>query len=39
MRKPIGISAYKFTQSLPKAFKGALPTIDELEGELDKNSS
>ena len=36
MRKPIGISAYKFTRSLPKEFKGALPTIDELEGELDK---
>jgi predicted nuclease of restriction endonuclease-like (RecB) superfamily len=33
-RKPIGVSAYKLTHSLPKQIKGQLPTIEELEKEL-----
>lgn len=32
--KPIGVSAYRITRSLPKNLKGNLPTIDELEAEL-----
>jgi len=36
MNKPIGISAYKLTKSLPKKLKGTLPTIKELEEELCK---
>lgn len=34
MTKPIGLAEYKFTQSLPKNLKTALPTIEELETEL-----
>ena len=34
MAKPIGISSYQFTRSLPKEFKPSLPTIAELEKEL-----
>jgi predicted nuclease of restriction endonuclease-like (RecB) superfamily len=33
-RKPIGVSAYKLTHSLPKQIKSQLPTIEELEKEL-----
>lgn len=33
--KPIGVSAYKLTKSLPKKLKGSLPTIKELETELE----
>jgi len=33
-RKPIGVSAYKLTESLPEKLKGMLPTIKELESEL-----
>ncbi|MFH0946889.1 MAG: PDDEXK nuclease domain-containing protein [Planctomycetota bacterium] len=32
--KPIGVSAYKLTKSLPLELKGTLPTIKELENEL-----
>jgi len=32
--KPIGVSAYKVTESLPKRLKGSLPTIQDLEAEL-----
>ncbi|MDI6793352.1 MAG: PDDEXK nuclease domain-containing protein [bacterium] len=31
--KPIGISAYQLTRSLPEEMKGSLPTIEELEEE------
>jgi predicted nuclease of restriction endonuclease-like (RecB) superfamily len=36
LAKPIGVSAYRITRSLPKAMKGSLPTIEELEAELSK---
>lgn len=32
--KPIGISAFKLTKSLPQKLKGILPTVKELETEL-----
>jgi hypothetical protein len=34
MAKPIGVSSYQFTRSLPKEFTPSLPTIAELEKEL-----
>ena len=37
--KPIGVSAYKLTKSLPSRLKGSLPTIKELETELGRASS
>ena len=36
MNKPIGISEYKLTESLPDEFKTSLPTVEELEQELMK---
>lgn len=38
IKKPIGISSYttKLVESLPKSFKGSLPTIEEIEAELGK---
>jgi len=33
-RKPIGVSGYKLTETLPKKLKGELPTIEELEASL-----
>jgi predicted nuclease of restriction endonuclease-like (RecB) superfamily len=32
--KPMGVSTYQLTESLPKGLKGNLPTIEELEAEL-----
>lgn len=39
IKKPIGISSYttKLVESLPKNFKGSLPTIEEIEAELGKS--
>lgn len=40
VNKPIGVSSYytaKITESLPKEFKGKLPTIEEIEAELEKS--
>jgi len=34
IRKPIGVSEYKLTQSLPKNIKSSLPSIKEIEKEL-----
>ena len=34
LRKPVGVSEYRFTAALPKKLKGSLPTIDELERTL-----
>ncbi|VAX36539.1 hypothetical protein MNBD_UNCLBAC01-83 [hydrothermal vent metagenome] len=34
INKPIGVSEYKLTHSLPKKFKSTLPTIKEIEAEL-----
>lgn len=33
--KPIGVSAYQLTRSLPEEMKGSLPTIEELVAELE----
>jgi predicted nuclease of restriction endonuclease-like (RecB) superfamily len=35
INKPIGISEYRLAESLPEKLKGSLPTIEELESELD----
>jgi predicted nuclease of restriction endonuclease-like (RecB) superfamily len=32
--KPMGVSAYQLTESLPDALRGKLPTVEELEAEL-----
>lgn len=37
MNKPMGVSRYELTRVLPKEVKGSLPTIEELEAELDEN--
>lgn len=34
IKKPIGVSEYQLTRSLPKQFKSNLPTIKEIEAEL-----
>ena len=36
IRKPIGISDYELGQALPKDFRGSLPTIEEIENELEQ---
>jgi predicted nuclease of restriction endonuclease-like (RecB) superfamily len=33
-QKPMGVSTYQLTESLPKQLKGNLPTVEELETEL-----
>ena len=33
-RKPIGVSGYKLTETLPKNLKGELPSIKELQGSI-----
>lgn len=38
-RKPIGVSGYKLTETLPKSLKGELPSIKELEGSISASSS
>jgi len=35
VQKPIGISEYELTRNLPNQFAGSLPSIDELEKELE----
>jgi hypothetical protein len=37
MDRPIGVSEYELTRSLPKELKSSLPTVEEIETEL-KNS-
>lgn len=34
MSKPMGVSTYQLTESLPKKLEGSLPTVEELEAEL-----
>lgn len=34
IHKPIGVSEYQLTHSLPEGLKGSLPTIEEIEAEL-----
>lgn len=38
MTKPIGLAEYRITEALPENIKTALPTIEELENELSKDS-
>jgi hypothetical protein len=35
INKPIGISEYKLTEAIPDDFKTMLPSVEELEKELD----
>ena len=35
INKPIGVSEYQLTQFLPKKFRPSLPTIEEIEKELE----
>ena len=35
INKPIGVSEYQLTQILPKELKSSLPTIEQIEEELD----
>ena len=37
IQKPIGVSDYELGQALPKDFRGSLPTIEEIEKELEAN--
>ena len=37
-RKPIGVSGYKLTETLPKNLKGELPSIKELQGSISASS-
>ena len=39
MNKPIGVSEYELTRALPEALKSALPTIDEIEAELEAHEN
>jgi predicted nuclease of restriction endonuclease-like (RecB) superfamily len=39
VHKPIGVSEYQITQSLPEKLKSSLPTIEEIEAEFGGDSS
>lgn len=34
--KPIGVSSYELTRALPSSLRSALPTVEEIEAELDE---
>ncbi|HTV56260.1 MAG TPA: PDDEXK nuclease domain-containing protein, partial [Terriglobia bacterium] len=34
LHKPMGVSEYRLTESLPKQLKGSLPSVQQLEAEL-----
>jgi predicted nuclease of restriction endonuclease-like (RecB) superfamily len=34
LRKPMGVSEYRLTESLPKQLKGSLPSVEQLQAEL-----
>ena len=36
---PMGISAFQHLEKLPEELKGTLPTIEEIEAELDKSQA
>jgi hypothetical protein len=38
-KKPIGVSGFRVTERLPASLKGSLPTIEELEAELKKDTA
>ncbi|WP_244148955.1 hypothetical protein [Desulfonatronum thioautotrophicum] len=35
MDKPIGVSGFELTRALPESLKSSLPTIEEIEQELE----
>ncbi len=35
LNRPIGIAEYELTQSIPEKLKGCLPTIEEIEKEVE----
>lgn len=37
--QPIGVSGYELSKLIPEEFKGSLPSIDEIESELNDDSS
>lgn len=37
IHKPIGVSEYKITKNLPKEYRSSLPTIQQIESELEQN--
>jgi len=37
MKKPIGVSEYKLTEVVPRGLKGKLPTVKQLEEEMEGN--
>jgi predicted nuclease of restriction endonuclease-like (RecB) superfamily len=37
--KPVGVSTYQLTESLPKRLEGILPTVEDLEAELSEPST
>lgn len=39
VRKPIGVSEYAIIKSLPDEFKSSLPSIEEIEAELDRGEA
>mgnify|MGYP002279907531 CR=1 FL=1 len=39
IHKPIGVSEYQITQSLPEELKSSLPTVEEIEAELSNEGS
>ena len=39
INKPVGISEYRLTEAIPENIKYKLPTIEELENELEKNEN
>jgi predicted nuclease of restriction endonuclease-like (RecB) superfamily len=36
INKPIGISDYELTRALPNSFKSSLPTVEEIEAEMER---
>ena len=36
MAKPLGVSEYQLTEALPETLKGSLPSVEELEAELEE---
>jgi predicted nuclease of restriction endonuclease-like (RecB) superfamily len=36
IKSPIGVSEYEFVKTLPKEFKGGIPTVEELEAEIER---
>ena len=37
LRKPVGVSEYRLTEALPKVFQRSLPTVKQLEAELQQD--